>query len=349
MRLRFAVIVVCALAVSACSSNGTGVLLTVTGTGVTADQLKITAHYGSNNITHTVPNTARALTFPTTVVLALPDQSTSVTIDVTATMGGVSVAGGVSAAIAVSAHHIASTTIDLSATTIPPPDGGSGVCGKVGVLVDPFTTATNDPLLDPYASGGIVGSESSGLLSITLPTMAMDGSEGGFPSSAFYDITDSAVSVELPQMVDSSTTAYAGFSVNRDNDNFLELSQESGTLNVDSVENKGRSRLASIPYDATMHRWMRIRESSGTVFLETAPDGATWTTRGMAATPSWAQYAFTNIFAGSDGAVTNGGTATWQHLNNDSVTGVRCPSSSLSDDFSDGTQSDAWLRSQSDN
>ena len=346
MRTRFTAVLAFVVCVSACSSNGTGVLLTVAGSGVTADQLTITAHYSGNNVTHTVPGTARTLTFPTTVVLALPDKSTSVTIDVTATMGSTAVAGGTTSAIAVSAHQIAAATIDLSASTIPP-DGGTGVCGKVAVLVDPFTTTNNDPLLNPYATGGLTGSEGGGMLTVTLPANATNGNEAGFPSQAFYDISDSAVSIELPQMVDGSTTAYAGFSVNRDDNNFLELSQESGTLNIDSVENKGRSRLTSIPYDPVMHRWMRIRESGGTVYLETAPDGTTWATQGMVATPTWVDYAIVNIFAGADGTVNNGGTAQWQQLNNGVATGVRCPSNSLTDDFSDGTRSDAWLPSES--
>ncbi len=333
------------LGLGGCSSNGTGVLLTVSGSGITADQLMITAHYDGNNITHAVPGTARALTFPTTVVLALPDQSTSVTITVTAMSGGAAVAGGVTPAIDVSAHKIASAAIDLNPSTIPS-DGGLS-CGKVGAFVDPFTTATDDPLLQPYATGGETGSEGGGILTVTMPATAQNASEAGFPSQAFYDITDSSLSIELSQMVDTSTTAYAGFSVNRDDNNFLELSQESGSLNADNVENKTRSRLASVPYDPVQHRWLRIRESGGTVYLETAPDGTAWTAQAMVGTPHWADYASVNIFAGADGTVMNGGTAQWQKLNNGVASSVRCPASSLTDDFTDGSRSDAWLPSQS--
>lgn len=37
--------------------------------------------------------------------------------------------------------------------------------------------------------------------------------------------------------------------------------------------------LTQITYDATNHLWWRIRESGGTVYADTAPDGSTWTNR----------------------------------------------------------------------
>ncbi|WP_100499700.1 hypothetical protein [Geodermatophilus chilensis] len=42
-----------------------------------------------------------------------------------------------------------------------------------------------------------------------------------------------------------------------------------------------------IPYDATAHAWVRIRENAGTVYWETSPDKVTWTQGKSTATPSW--------------------------------------------------------------
>lgn len=44
----------------------------------------------------------------------------------------------------------------------------------------------------------------------------------------------------------------------------------------------------TITYDATAHAWIRIRESGGTTYMETSPDGSTWTVRKSATTPTWA-------------------------------------------------------------
>lgn len=43
----------------------------------------------------------------------------------------------------------------------------------------------------------------------------------------------------------------------------------------------------NLTYDAAAHAWVRIRESGGSVYWDTSPDGTTWTTRKTAATPSW--------------------------------------------------------------
>jgi len=55
------------------------------------------------------------------------------------------------------------------------------------------------------------------------------------------------------------------------------------TVHVDFVDEGGRT----IPYDATQHAWLRIREDAGTLYWDTAPDGRTWTTQHSDTAPSW--------------------------------------------------------------
>ena len=43
----------------------------------------------------------------------------------------------------------------------------------------------------------------------------------------------------------------------------------------------------NLTYSAIDHAWLRVRETSGTVFMETSPDGWDWTVRRSAATPAW--------------------------------------------------------------
>lgn len=61
----------------------------------------------------------------------------------------------------------------------------------------------------------------------------------------------------------------------------------SGMLRIESNVGFWDDNAIEIPYNATTHRWLRLRESAGTVYWDTSPDGTTWTNRRSAATPSW--------------------------------------------------------------
>jgi hypothetical protein len=103
------------LTLAACSQSGTGVLLTINGAGVMAEQLSIAI----GNETHLVPATAAPLHFPSSVVLVLPDRATTATVQVAALHAGISIAWGATAPLAIAAHEVVPVSIDLS-PTVPP-------------------------------------------------------------------------------------------------------------------------------------------------------------------------------------------------------------------------------------
>lgn len=55
------------------------------------------------------------------------------------------------------------------------------------------------------------------------------------------------------------------------------------TVHVDFVDEGG----VTMPYNAAQHAWIRIRETDGTLYWDTAPDGRTWTTQHSDTAPSW--------------------------------------------------------------
>ncbi|MFI9244161.1 hypothetical protein ACIGXF_16585 [Streptomyces sp. NPDC053086] len=61
----------------------------------------------------------------------------------------------------------------------------------------------------------------------------------------------------------------------------------SGMLRIESNVGFWDDNAVEITYSSTTHRWLRLRESAGTVYWDTSPDGTTWTNRRTAATPSW--------------------------------------------------------------
>lgn len=92
-----------------------------------------------------------------------------------------------------------------------------------------------------------------------------------------FNLTGGILSIEVPSLgsaQDASLRLMANPGVDE-----IEMYYEFGNLkfrqNVGGVYD-----ITSIAYDATNHRWWRIRESAGTIYFETAPSpGTTWTTR----------------------------------------------------------------------
>jgi hypothetical protein len=99
------------LALSACGSSGTGVLLHLQGQR-TFDTISVTAHLPTG-----MPNqdatSGSAKMLPTDFLAILPDADVSVSFDVTARLSGALVASASTQPIAVTAHHIADVVVDL--------------------------------------------------------------------------------------------------------------------------------------------------------------------------------------------------------------------------------------------
>ena len=66
--------------------------------------------------------------------------------------------------------------------------------------------------------------------------------------------------------------------------NYVCFSQHGGTLYMRHVR-LGVTSEETVSYDGTSMRWLRLRESSGSFYWDTSPDGVTWTQR----------YTFTSI------------------------------------------------------
>ena len=159
-----------------------------------------------------------------------------------------------------------------------------------------------------YAQSTVGVVETGGQLVIT-PVADQDGSHyGGYISRAFVDMRDhcifatlvatpadtGAVEMQLAVQLD---TRYTGLSVG--NAHLETFTNFDGTPHT----------LALTPHDAIAHRIVRIRESAGTTYWETSPDGATFTEQHAAATPFDFSAVQVLIQAGTFAAVANPGTA----------------------------------------
>lgn len=155
----------------------------------------------------------------------------------------------------------------------------------LGALADNF----NDGLIGPEwgnAYGGVT--ETGGRARVPCTT-----GYAGYQTGYAYTLTNSSVYLQLPVIPALSTaTAEAlccmmilsgtggtrlGFVINAVG-NLLRCKSEVTYYDPASVD---------ITYNATTHKWLRIRETGGNVLWDTSPDGTTWTTRRTLATPAW--------------------------------------------------------------
>jgi hypothetical protein len=106
----------------------------------------------------------------------------------------------------------------------------------------------------------------------------MDWNYSGLETPPLFTVKGSSLSAKIVPPAASRTS--------------IEISMEAGTqlrinyeylntgmvIYADMFINRVESISPIYPYDPVNHAWWRIRESGGTVYFETAPDGLTWTT-----------------------------------------------------------------------
>jgi len=159
-------------------------------------------------------------------------------------------------------------------------------------LVDNF----NDNVIGPdwgNSYGGVT--ESGGKAHVPCTT-----SYAGYQTSYTWTLAGASfyVSVTNVPAASTATEAYTSLFVNApgigDNTNPLYgtrigfvINVVTGQLKMSSESSYFDAGAVSIAYSGTTHKFLRLRETGGTVFWDTSPDGTTWTNRRTLATPAW--------------------------------------------------------------
>jgi acid phosphatase len=175
-------------------------------------------------------------------------------------------------------------------TSSPPPETVLLADDFNANVINTSLWSTNN-LYSGYTDSGIQVVDRNQHLEIgPLPRNTGGSHYNGLRSATTYDFTGAYVYVELPQSPASATAADAMLTIARDVDNYYRIYVEAGSLICQSKVVGAKSNLVSIPYDATNHRFLRIRHdlTTGNVIFETAPGNSgipgTWTVR---ASQSW--------------------------------------------------------------
>jgi hypothetical protein len=231
--------------------------------------------------------------------------------------------------------------------------GGGGTlptdCGGFDILGDDFEDGLPSGAWSaPTVAGGGTVTEKEGALVVALPSAVAGVTKGYLTSKRRHDLRDDRLSIAVPKMVNTATTASAGFAVVLDNDNYVKIYQKQGTMRFTRRAAAVSLELASVLYVPAEHIHWRFREEAGTLYWETSNDGSSFVVQAEAPTSSL--FSFEAVRVELSGTTVGGevspGEVRFDDLNGgDAPLGKWCPVSSFSDDFGDGVQGPEWARS----
>ncbi len=217
-------------------------------------------------------------------------------------------------------------------------DGGDNTpaCGTPGAFQSGFDAADSDRFF-AYEDGLYMGATLDGTVTLTAPAADFEGVYTDYG----VKLADRAVTVELPKPLDGNGTARflvvggngigAGFE-------FVRLGpthQVGGFI--------GGVFAPKIPFEIDAHRFLRIRDEGGTVFMEVAAvRNGTYTA--LHSGPFAPGPTVLMAFETRPNGATNGGEIGFDNLNTELVEAEWCVPSDFSDDFGDGLRHSNWIR-----
>ena len=142
------------------------------------------------------------------------------------------------------------------------------------------TTQPMSSLVDTFSSNDLAAlwgnsanaTWSTGQVSIPVNTSA----SGKLGSTNAYNLTGSSLAAEITP---ANGAAYSTDLTLSAGTSYIKMGCEGGNLVANLTQASADSFDGSIAYNATSHKYWRIREASGTIYWDTSPDGSTWTNR----------------------------------------------------------------------
>lgn len=157
------------------------------------------------------------------------------------------------------------------------------MAAPLSTLTDTFGANSIDAVKwNAYYDGGTGSiSEGGGFANFAPSPLAAPG-YATFDSQSLYDLTSSYGLVRVAQTLNADANANTSMYLRVDDNNYFEMRVigSPATINANKNVLGVGVTVASMTYSAVTHAWWRIRESAGSIFWDTSPDGSTWTNLG---------------------------------------------------------------------
>lgn len=156
----------------------------------------------------------------------------------------------------------------------------------ISTIADNFDDGTRAAIWTDLVSGTGVTTESGGVLNCTPPSNDATPSFAGYGSVNTFDFTGCRFFARVPGTVAQSSASLSQILlIFTDASNFIQWTlTNTGLLAVTTIATVTATQ-ATVTYNAATHLWWALRESGGTTFWETSPNGLTWTTQFSMANP----------------------------------------------------------------
>lgn len=190
------------------------------------------------------------------------------------------------------------------------------VTQSMATFADPFnrTSVDSTKWAQATAGGATMTFDATGA-TVTYPSSSTASTAGSVSAIANYDLTGSYAYVQVLAVPSSSTNADAEMALLLDSNNWLRWVYEGGTLYAQYMVAGTRNNATTFSYSSATHKFWRIRESGGTTYWDTSPDGSTWTNQASMANPISVKSLNVVIDGSCYEAETNPGTYKWNDFN----------------------------------
>jgi hypothetical protein len=152
-------------------------------------------------------------------------------------------------------------------------------------LTDTFDDGTIDPAKWPQSYGDPIEADGRAKIPCTI-------GYAGLRSASAYTLTGSGAYMRIyPPAAGGAASAAASIFIQTTTggtDAGFLIDTAGNAVGLYLREGYADGAAVFLTYDPVDHAWIRIRETGGTLYWDTAADGLTWTTRRTATSPAWA-------------------------------------------------------------
>jgi hypothetical protein len=157
----------------------------------------------------------------------------------------------------------------------------------VASIDEPFTGVAPTPATDTWttsASGGSIYQDGTALN--LAPNSNVGNAQLSVTSVNPFVFNSSSLAARVPNTINGAGGVDQQMMIRLDSNNYIRWVFQTNQLSMDYVVGGTLNTIATIPYSATSHLWLRLRESAGTTYWETSPDNVSWTSQGSISSSS---------------------------------------------------------------